>query len=350
MELKEHLEVKNIHKDIILNTVSKLATIIETKDEVFKKNDEYIWIGEEKYDLEELMLNKIPLTDNIIKTIEDELMLIKERFLFSLKYKNDKIDEINNKLEELEQLTNQVLSNRNAKVIDILNVISNSYQNILTLDTLYTDNLELSNGNYLFFNGERTLLNKNQYKVNEVSQNYRIEITISRAYLSYVVFNDILKTLDTFKVYFIDGTTQVKFVKEFLLQDKIIEVNGNVTKIIIEGLGAAEICNDIKICVGKNQTNMNRGIAVVDCDFSKVKIANYYHISAHEDIKIFLWKKDEVDFQLPYNDFKEKYYLLEKLVDTNISTTANLIDNYLVLFIESNLPMLNQIKIYGTDS
>lgn len=349
IELKEFFKTKNRHKDIILETSTSMSEITEQKEKVFKMDKEFIYIGEDKFQLEDFVLGKIPITDNLIKTLEDELYRIKNRFLYAINYKKDMINFIDKKISELDTLIDTVMSNRNSKVIEILNVINNSYKNIINLNTVYTDNILLDKSDYLFFNGERTILSKSQYSIKEVSQNYKVEIEFSKNYLSYIVLNDTLKTLDTFKVYFINGSTQVKFVKEFLLSDKVIEVNGTCTKIIIEGIGASEISSDIKICIGKNQTNMNRGIVVVDCDFSKVKIADNYHISAHEDIKIFAWKKEEVDFLLPYNYFKAKYYLLEKLVDINTSTNVNLIDNYLVLFIETNNSILKQIKIYGVD-
>ena len=56
-----------------------------------------------------------------------------------------------------------------------------------------------------------------------------------------------------------------------------------------------------------------------------------------------------MDFLLPYSEFKNKYYLLENLVDTNVKTDVNLIDNYLVAFIDTNNSLLNEIKIYGVD-
>ena len=349
MELKDFFKTKNIHKDIILNLSTSLSDINIKKDKVFKTNNEYIYIGEKKYLLEDLVLNKIPLSEEVIHTLEEELHTIVYKFLYAKNSKKDMISQIDNKIKLINDLTNQIYKNRNHKVIDILNVMSNSYKNIVTTNIVYADNVLLDKENYLFFNGERTILNDRQYKINELSKNYKVEITFSRSHLSYISLNDTLKTLDTFKVYFIDGSTQVKFVKEFKLSDKVIQVEHTCTKIIIEGLGASEITNNPIICVGRNQTNSNRGIAVIECDFSKFKIADRYNISTHEDIKIFAWKKEEVDFLLPYNEFKAKYYLLEKLVDVNTPTNVNLIDNYLVLFIETNNSNLKQIKIYGVD-
>lgn len=349
MKLKDFFKTKNRHKDIILNLSTSMSELPKSKEQVFKINGDYIYIGENKYNIEDLLLNKIPLTDDLMQTLEDELQLIVYKFLYSKKKKLDLITYVNNKIKELDKLSNLVLSNRNHNVIDILNVINNSYKNIVTTKIVYSDNVILNNNDYLFYNGERTILNNKQYKINELSQNYKVEINFSRSHLSYISFNDTLKTLDTFKIYFIDGSTQVKFVKEFNLSDKLIQVEKTCTKIIIEGLGSSEITNNPIICVGKSKTNLNRGVAVIECDFSKLKIANRYHISAHDEIKIFLWKKEDVDFSLPYNEFKSKYYSLEKLVNTNESTDINLMDNYLVSFIETNISILKQIKIYGVD-
>ena len=349
MELKDFFKIKNIHKDIVLNSSYSMSELQERKDAVFKIKGNYIYIGENKYEIEDLLLSKIPINDNLIQTLEDELHLIIYKFLYAKKIKLDLINYIDKKINELDYLSDSVLSNRNNNVIDIINVINNSYKNILTTNYVYLDNLILNKNDYLFFNGERTVLDKGQYKINEVSKNYKTEITFSRSYLSYISFNDSLKTLDTFKIYFIDGSTQVKFIKEFNVSDKLINIEKTCTKIIVEGLGASEITINPIICVGKSKTNLNRGIAVIDCDFSKFKIANRYHISAHEDIKIFSWKKEEVDFTLSYSSFKSKYYLLEKLVKTNTPIEINLTDNYLVAFAETNNSILKQIKIYGVD-
>lgn len=295
------------------------------------------------------MLGKIKITDDLVKDIEHELSIIVDKFRYSIKCKKDLINELDSKNKYLDYLIKETMNSKNDKVIDVLNVINKDYKNIVKFNITYTDNISTSNGNYIFTNGERTLLNDNEISINEISRNYKIELNINRAYLSYMVFNDSLKTIDTFRVYFIDGNTQVYFVKEFSPKDKIIEINKNCTKIIVEGIGAREICTDTKICVGKNKTNTNRGVVVLECDFSKVKVSNYYHISCHDDIKVFICKKSNMDFLLPYSEFKNKYYLLENLVDTNVKTDVNLIDNYLVAFIDTNNSLLNEIKIYGVD-
>lgn len=350
MILKDYFKTKNKHRDIILDLSSEFSDIVTSKEKVFKTNNEFIYIGEKKYPIEDLVLNKIPITDDLIKSLEEELNVIKNKFVYAIKYKKDLLNKLDNKINILNSLINETISNKNNKVIDILNVINNSYSNILNLNTVYTDNVLLDNDNYLFFNGERTILSSDKINIKEISQNYKIEINIPRSYLSYIVFNNSLKTIDTFKVYFVDGSTQVKFVKEFNSENKIIELNNNCTKIIIEGIGATQICSDLKICVGKNKININRGIIVFDCDFSKVKISDKYLISSHKDIKIFTCKKNEFkNLPMSYNDFKLNYYLLEKLVDINKTTNVNLIDNYLILFIETNNSMLNKIKIYGVD-
>ena len=349
MKLEDYFITKNRHKDILLSSSASLSRVPINKEKVFKIIGDYIYIGEEKFLLEDLLLNKIPLTDNVLETIEAELQNIVYKFIYSKKYKQDLINTLDRKMEFLDKLITNVLSNRNDKVIDVLSIINHSYKNLVTTKTMYLDNILLDKNDYLFFNGERIILGKSQYKINELSQNYKVEIVFPKGFVSYVSFNDILKTLDTFKIYFINGSTQVKFVKEFNLSEKVIQVNKTCTKIIVEGLGASEITNDIILCIGENQTNSNRGIAVLECDFSKSKIMENYHISAHDDIKIFAWKKEEVDFMLPYNEFKAKYYSLDKLVDTNIKTNVNLIDNFLVLFVETDNFNLKQIKIYGVD-
>jgi hypothetical protein len=347
--MEKYLKIKNLHKDILLNTKSSLLDIKKKKDIVFNIDNEYICIGENKYYLEDLVINKIPITEELCKTFEDELLLIKDKMYFHLNNKLDMIKDITNKIKQIETLTELVMSYRNDKVLDVLKAIRNEYKNILEYIVVYSDNLLLKNHNILFFNGERELLNNNDYTIKEVSRNYKIEIEFKRRFLSYVVFNDILKTIDSFKITFIDGTTQVKFIREFLLSSKYIDVENNVSKIIIEGIGAKEIIKDIQICVGKNKTNMNRGCTILECDFSKIKITNSYLISAHEDIKIFLWKKTETDYKLPYNEFKLKYYDLNKLVKTNESIEIDLLDNYLICFIETNHSILSEIKIYGVD-
>lgn len=347
--MEKYLTIKNLQKDILLNTKSSLLDIKTKKDIIFKKDNEFIYIGENKYSLEDLVINKIPITEELCKVFEDELLLLKDKMYFNIINKLDMVNDITNKIQQIESLTELVMSYKNNKVLEVLNTIRNEYSNILEYILIYSDNLVLKNHNILFYNGERTILNSSEYTVKEISRNYKIEIEFKRRFLSYVVFNDILKTIDSFKVAFIDGTTQVKYVKEFLLGSKYIDVENNVSKIIIEGIGAKEITKDIQICVGKNKTNMNRGCAILDCDFSKIKITNNYLISAHEDIKIFLWKKTEVDYKLPYNEFKLKYYDLNKLVKTNKSIEIDLLDNYLICFIETNHYILSEIKIYGVD-
>lgn len=347
--MEKYLKLKKIQKDLLLNTKLSLLEVKTKKDNVFKKDSDYIYIGENKYSLEDLVINKIPITEEICKVFEDELLLLKDKMYFNLNNKLDMIKDINNKIKQIESLTKLVMSYKNDKVLEVLNAIRNEYKNILEYVIVYSDNLVLKNHNILFFNGERTILDNNEYTIKEISRNYKIEIEFSRRHLSYVVFNDVLKTLDSFKISFVDGTTQVKFVKEFLLSSKYIDVENNVSKIIIEGIGAKEIVNDIQICVGKNITNMNRGCAILECDFSKIKITNSYLISAHDDIKVFLWKKKEVDYKLPYNEFKFKYYDLNKLLKTNENIEIDLLDNYLICFVETNHSILSEIKIYGVD-
>ena len=347
--MKNYLKLKTIHKDLLMNTKHSLKNIKIKKENVFKKDNEFIYIGENKYSLEDLVINKIPITEELCKSLEDELLLLKDKMYFYLNNKSDLVKEITEKIKILEKLTDDIMNCRNSKVLDVLKAIRNEYKNILEYIVVYSDNLLLKNHNILFFNGERELLDNNDYTIKELSRNYKIEIEFKRRFLSYVVFNDILKTIDSFKITFIDGTTQVKFVKEFLLSSKYIDVENNVSKIIIEGIGAKEIIKDIQICVGKNKTNMNRGCTILECDFSKIKITNSYLISAHEDIKIFLWKKTEIDYKLPYNEFKLKYYDLNKLVKTNESIEIDLLDNYLICFIETNHSILSEIKIYGVD-
>lgn len=347
--MEKYLKIKNIHKDILTNTSSSLVDIKTKKEKVFNRDNDYIYIGENKYSLEDFIINKIPITKELIKSIEDELILLKDKIYFYLNNKRDLIKSIKDKIKQIEILTELVMSYKNDKVLEVLNTIRQEYKNILEYTIIYSDNLIIKNHSMLFFNGERTLLNQDEIVTKELSLNYKIELNISRRFLSYIMFNDTLKTLDTFKISFIDGTTQVKFVKEFLLKDKYIDINKNVSKIIIEGIGAKEICKNIQICVGRNKTNMNRGCIVLDCDFSKIKITNYTLISAHQDIKVFLWKKSDVDFKLPYNEFKLKYYDLNKSVDTNKSIEINLLDNYLICFAETNHSILSEIKIYGVD-
>lgn len=347
--MEKYLSIKNLQKDFLLNTKSSLSKIKTKKDIVFKKDNEFIYIGENKYSLEDLVINKIPITEEICKVFEDELLLLKDKIYFYINNKLDMINDITNKIQQIESLTELVMSYRNNKVLEVLNAIRNEYKNILEYIVVYSDNLLLKNHNILFFNGERTILESDNYTVTELSRNYKIEIEFKRTFLSYVVFNDVLKTIDSFKIAFIDGTTQVKFVKEFLLSSKYIDVENNVSKIIIEGIGAKEIIKDIQICVGKNKTNMNRGCTILECDFSKIKITNSYLISAHDDIKVFLWKKNEVDYKLPYNEFKFKYYDLNKLIKTNENIEIDLLDNYLICFVETNHSILSEIKIYGVD-
>lgn len=232
MKLEDYFITKNRHKDILLSSSASLSRVPINKEKVFKITGDYIYIGEEKFLLEDLLLNKIPLTDNVLETIEAELQNIVYKFVYSKKYKQDLINTLDRKIEFLDKLITNVLSNRNDKVIDVLSIINHSYKNLVTTKTVYLDNILLDKNDYLFFNGERTILGKSQYKINELSQNYKVEIVFPKGFVSYVSFNDILKTLDTFKIYFINGSTQVKFVKEFNLSEKVIQVNKTCTKII----------------------------------------------------------------------------------------------------------------------
>lgn len=348
--MNKYLNIKEIHKNLIINNKNiNYKKIKEFKEHVFKKDNYYIYIGENKFSLEDLVLNKIPINKDVINSLEDESIILYNKFIFKIKEQLDLKDNLIRNIKLIDKKTKEIISYKNLKVDDLINIIKNQFNNIIPMINIFSDNVELYKNKILFKNGTRIILNNNEITIKELSPNYKVEIIFDRYYLSYVLLDDVLNTLDTFKIYFIDGTTQVKFIEDFSIKNKFINVNTNVNKIIIEGIGAKEICNDIKVCVGKNISNINEGCVVFEPDYTKTKITENIYIDSHEDIDFFIWDKSDVDFKLEYKDFKSTYYDFNKIIYKYKKIKIDLKDKYLIAFFKTNHSVLNEIKVYGVD-
>lgn len=353
MKFEKYIRVKNEQKDFLVGTSSSNIIIKNIVEKIFKIENGNIIIGNDAIELERLYLNKVNLDENIICSVEKEISLLHKKIQLMVKNKEEQLEFIDNKIKEIKEAIDYAIGLRNKSVYDVIGVINNSFSNIITKNIIFSDNLNTFNGKYSFLSGERTILENNSYEIIEHSANYKLEIKLkNRNFINYIMFNDSLKTIDTFKVQFLDSNTTVKEIKEVDINiSPLITANISCNRVVIEGVGAREIVSNFKICVGKNNYNYNRAISVYECDFSNNKLSENFLFKCNDDIKIFLYPKKEfvLDESLTYQEFKEKYYLIENIVRTDISSAVNLQDNYIMCFLETNNDILQELKIYGVD-
>lgn len=353
MDFKKYIKVKNNQKDSLVGTSSSNIIFSEIIDKVFKIENGNIIIGNDVIELERLYLNKVNLDENIICSVEKEISLLHKKIQLMVKNKEEQLDFINKKIKEVKEAIDHAIGLRNKSVYDVIGVINNSFSNIITKNIIFSDNLNIFNAKYSFLSGERTILDSSKYEIIEHSANYKIEIKLkNRNFINYIMFNDSLKTIDTFKVQFLDSNTTVKEIKEVDINvSPLVTAEISCNRIVIEGIGAREIVSNFKICIGKNNYNYNRAIAIYECDFSNNKLSENFLFKCNDDIKIFLYPKKDfiLDESFTYQEFKEKYYLIENIVRTDVSSIVNLQDNYIICFLETSNDILQELKIYGVD-
>lgn len=353
MDFKKYIKVKNNQKDLLVGTSSSNIISSEIIDKVFKIENGNIIIGNDVIELERLYLNKVNLDENIICSVEKEISLLHKKIQLMVKNKEEQLDFINKKIKEVKEAIDHAIGLRNKSVYDVIGVINNSFSNIITKNIIFSDNLNIFNAKYSFLSGERTILDSSKYEIIEHSANYKIEIKLkNRNFINYIMFNDSLKTIDTFKVQFLDSNTTVKEIKEVDINvSPLVTAEISCNRIVIEGIGAREIVSNFKICIGKNNYNYNRAIAIYECDFSNNKLSENFLFKCNDDIKIFLYPKKDfiLDESFTYQEFKEKYYLIENIVRTDVSSIVNLQDNYIICFLETSNDILQELKIYGVD-
>lgn len=352
MKTEMYLDIKNVQKSEILGTAIDTKPVYD-KEVIFNKDDETITIGNEKISLEKFFLNKLPISDELLSAIEKEARTIFNKAVLTLKNKEEQLAIVNDKITEVKKAIDYIVSLRNKSVYDVIGVINNNLTNIISKDLLFIDNLNVFNGRYSFLTGERIILEDTGYEIIEHSSNYKLEIKLKhKNYINYILFNDSLKTNDHFKVSFMSVNSTLKEVKDLdVNNDPFLKVDINCDRILVEGVGAREIISNIKICIGRNNFNFNRAMAIYECDFEKSKLPNEFLFKCHDDIKIFTTPKKgfEINNLFTYQEFKEKFYLLENIVRTDVSEFINLQDNYLVCFVETGHETLQELKIYGVD-
>lgn len=353
MDLKELLLTKNSHKDSILGTSTALNEVAEVKNKVFEIKNSKIILNNSIIDIEALYLNKVELTEDILVDIEKETRELYNKINYLVKMKIEQSEKLTYEIKQISDSIDYIMSLRNKSVNDIVGVINNNLTNIISKDILFFDNLNTSNGRYVFLTGERYILSNDEIEIIEHSSNYKIELKIkNRNFINYILFNDSLKTYDTFKISFMSSNTTVKEVLEVNVNENpFVEASISADRIIVEGVGAREIVSSSKICVGRNIYNYNRALAIYECDFEKSKLPSEFLFKAHEDVKAFLIPKKgfEINELWTYQEFKERYFLLENIIKKDVSKYINLQDNYVVCFIETSHEMLEELKIYGVD-
>ena len=346
------LNIKNEQKNNIFGIDIPMMTEV-AKETLFRVDDKNIYFNGEPIDLEKFLLDKIQLNDYILKTIEDEAKILENKMTFLLKSKEDKLYEIKNKNKILEKYINDSVMLKNQKINDVVGVINGKYTNIIPSIKVYNDNINILNNKYSFIDGERFLLNKNSYKIIESIPNEKMEIIIKdKTYINYILFNNILETLDNFEVRIFEDNKEVYSNKELNISKyPLLEIDSKVTKIILKGVGTRAIMSDVVICGGKKIYDLNRGVVVYEADFSETKLPNFYHINCNDDIKVFFTNKKEFnrDNLLTYQEFKEKYFLIEKNALINKKIELDLQNNFLIAFVETERNALSSIKIYGVD-
>lgn len=350
MSINKFLEIKRTQKDII----KKTKTIYE-KDYLIKKlfpiSNNLIKIGEKEYELEELLLNKIKLDENINKTILREFENINSKLDYVIKekkYLTNKIDrielELNSNIKKLYDL-------KNNNAYKLIFAFEEKFSSVIAFNEIFSDNIITTNNCYFFCNGERYILNEDEYEKNIISNNYKAEIIINKSkFINYIFTEESYKTNETFKIHFLYQGENFKTIKEYNPNNyKEIELNHKCDKIIIEGFSLNSIINNFKICVGRSNTNINRGVIVLEADITKTKLQDKFIFKSHNDIKCFCVNKNEFKKLNEYSEFKANYFRPESEVIKNKEVEVDLVDSYLVLFIESDINIIKKISMYGVD-
>lgn len=353
MKINKFFEIKNNQQKLLTKNSFKTLTRSENKESLFPREKDKLQIGNKKFEIEKLLLNKIKISNELVEDIVHELrqLYLKEVQLY-LKNKG-LLEEIINKTKTIDKKITEAISLKNNSVKDILNVISNKYKNIISKQIIFKDNLNISNSKYTFLNGERVILDNDEFSINEISENYKVEINFkNKKFLDYILLNDKLHTSDLFKVYFMNGEEIIKVIDEISVNENpFILSNVSCNKIIVTGFGAREVVTDIKICAGRNTLGSNKAVCIFECDFTRSKLPTLFLFNCNEDIKIFLHNKKEFSLneKFTYEQFKEKYYDVENNIKINSAQKLNLQDNVIVAFIETTKNFLQEIKIYGVD-
>lgn len=350
MELNKFIEIKNFQKDIIKNS-STYFNKNNYKKKLFPIINNFIKIGEQEYDIEEILLDKIKLDENIKKNLLHEYEETYNKIDFIIKNKKEKINNLNKIIYELENNIDKLSKLKNNNAYKLLFAFDELYKSVIIFNTIFKDNITENNDTYCFNNGERYILSKEEYKNNIISSNYKAEIILNKSkYINYVFTEESYKTNETFKINFLYQGDNFKTIKEFIpSENKDIIVNNRCDKIIIEGFSLNSILNNFKVCAGKSNTNINRGIIVLEADVTKIKLQDKFILKSHEDIKCFSINKKEYKEFDNYTDFKLNYYKPENEIQNNKVSNIDLVDSYLILFIETDINILNKISMYGVD-
>lgn len=350
MELDKFIEIRNFQKDIIKNS-STYFNKNNYKKKLFPINNNFIKIGEKEYDIEEILLDKVQLDENLKISILQEYEYIYNKIDYIIKSKIEKINELNKIIYELDNNINKLSVLKNNNAYKLLFAFDELYKSVIIFNTIFKDNIIENNDTYCFNNGERYILSKDEYKNNIISPNYKAEIILNKSkYINYIFTEESYKTNESFKLNFLYQGDNFKTIKEFIpSENKDIVVNNRCDKIIIEGFSLNSILNNFKICSGKSNTNLNRGIIVLEADVTKIKLQDKFILKSHKDIKCFFVNKKEYKEYDNYNDFKLNYYKPENEIQNNKVSNIDLVDSYLILFIETDINILNKISMYGVD-
>ena len=72
-------------------------------------------------------------------------------------------------------------------------------------------------------------------------------------------------------------------------------------------------------------------------------------LKAHDDIRCFYINKNDFKKLDEYSEFKINYFKPENEIIKNKEIEVDLVDGYLVLFIESDINIIKKISMYGVD-
>lgn len=355
MDLSKFLSLKSEQKDVIDGLDHKQYDVNSTKEILFSKDKDIIYIGGKAISIADLYLRRIPLDDHILTAVLNEATLLVNKKEQLLKQKRDFLNSLKSKSSKLENMINDAIGNRDTSLDDVTRVVQGDYENIIGYKILDSHNMTKINSEFAFKHGESKFLEPSEIFLTETISNKRMEMKFNKGYfVNFLVFNNILKTTDTYTIHVMDGESRVKVISNLdLSQENLVEIEESSDRIIVEGLGAREVVAKIQVCAGKKKMDaLNKAFCLIECDLTKVKVPENFYLNIHEDARIFLWNKNEVGtiVDTDYQTYKSKFYDMDKMLELKVSHNIKSLDNsYLAIFIESEHKKIEELKIFGME-
>ena len=149
MSIGKFLEIKRIQKDVVKNSKTIYDKSYLT-EKLFPISNNFIKIGEKEYDLEEVLLNKIKLDNNINKSILKEFENIYYKLDYIIKEKKEFINKLNGLELELNLNTNKLYNLKNNNAYKLLFAFDEKFSSIINFNEIFSDNIKFTNDCYFF--------------------------------------------------------------------------------------------------------------------------------------------------------------------------------------------------------